>query len=164
MVIILLFLTTISLIIEVIRNHYNGYFRYIFQEKFSSILRKTEMQGKLTGATWMLIGFTFTVLLFEIEIAVLALLFLSVGDSIAAIVGKIFPIGKIWNKSILGSFAGIILCVFSGIIINDSVPQIIIILGAISAMSIELIPSRINDNFSIPVFSGFIMQIFKEAL
>ena len=164
MMMILLFLTTISLLIEYFRYNYRGRLRNIFQKYLMEILRTKEIEGQFTGATWMLIGFTFTVLLFEFEIAVLALLFLCIGDSVAAIVGTAFPIGKIWNKSLLGSFAGIILCAIFGIIINNSLSPKLIILGAISAMFIELIPSRINDNFSIPIFSGFIMHILKGVL
>ena len=164
MMMILLFLTTISLLIEYFRYNYKGRIRNIFQKYFMEILRTKEIEGQFTGATWMLIGFTFTVLLFEFEIAVLALLFLCIGDSVAAIVGTAFPIGKIWNKSLLGSFAGIILCAIFGIIINNSLSPKLIILGAISAMFVELIPSRINDNFSIPIFSGFTMHILKRIL
>ena len=164
MIIILLLLTTISLIIEYLRRNYRGRIQNIFQNNLSLILRKKELQGNFTGATWMLIGFTFTVLLFEIEIAVIALLFLSVGDSVAAIVGSAFPIGRIWNKSILGSCAGVFFCIFFGIIINNSLPSVLIVLGAISAMSIELIPSRINDNFSIPLFSAFTMHALRSIL
>ena len=164
MMMLLLFLTTISLLIEYFRYNYRGRIRNIFQKYLMEILRNKEIEGQFTGATWMLIGFTFTVLLFEFEIAVLALLFLCIGDSVAAIVGTAFPIGKIWNKSLLGSFAGIILCAIFGIIINNSLSPKLIILGAISAMFIELIPSRINDNFSIPIFSGFIMHILKGVL
>ena len=164
MMMFLLFLTTISLLIEYFRYNYRGRLRKIFQKYLMEILRTKEIEGQFTGATWMLIGFTFTVLLFEFEIAVLALLFLCIGDSVAAIVGTAFPIGKIWNKSLLGSFAGIILCSIFGIIINNSLSPKLIILGAISAMFIELIPSRINDNFSIPIFSGFIMHILKGVL
>ena len=164
MMMLLLFLTTISLLIEYFRYNYRGRLRNIFQKYLMEILRNKEIEGQLTGATWMLIGFTFTVLLFEFEIAVLALLFLCIGDSVAAIVGTAFPIGKIWNKSLLGSFSGIILCVIFGIIINNSLSPKLIILGAISAMFVELIPSRINDNFSIPIFSGFTMHILKGVL
>ena len=165
MIIILLLLTTISLIIEYLRCNYRGRIQNIFQKNLSSILRDKELEGQLTGATWMLIGFTFTVLLFEIEIAVVALLFLSVGDSVAAIVGSAFPIGKIWNKSILGSCTGVLFCIFFGIIINNnSLPSVLIVLGAISAMFIELIPSRINDNFSIPLFSAFTMHALRGIL
>ena len=164
MIMILLFLTTISLLIEYFRYNYRGRLRNIFQKYLLEILRTKEIEGQFTGATWMLIGFTFTVFLFEFEIAVLALLFLCIGDSVAAIVGTAFPIGKIWNKSLLGSFAGIILCAIFGIIINNSLSPNLIIFGAISAMFVELIPSRINDNFSIPIFSGFTMHILKGVL
>ena len=164
MMMILLFLMTISLLIEYFRYNYRGRLRNIFQKYLLEILRTKEIEGQFTGATWMLIGFTFTVFLFEFEIAVLALLFLCIGDSVAAIVGTAFPIGKIWNKSLLGSFAGIILCAIFGIIINNSLSPKLIILGAISAMFVELIPSRINDNFSIPIFSGFTMHILKGIL
>ena len=164
MMMILLFLSTISLLIEYFRYNYKGRLRNIFQKYLMEILRTKEIEGQFTGATWMLIGFTFTVLLFEFEIAVLALLFLCIGDSVAAIVGTAFPIGKIWNKSLLGSFAGIILCAIFGLIINNSLSPKLIILGAISAMCVEIIPSRINDNFSIPIFSGFTMHILKGVL
>ena len=164
MMMFLLFLTTISLLIEYFRYNYKGRLRNIFQKYLMNILRTKEIEGHFTGATWMLIGFTFTVLLFEFEIAVLALLFLCIGDSVAAIVGTAFPIGKIWNKSLLGSFSGIILCAIFGIIINNSLSPKLIISGAISAMFVELIPSRINDNFSIPIFSGFTMHILKGVL
>ena len=41
---------------------------------------------------------------------------------------------------------------------------VIIIIGAISGMLIELISSKIDDNFSMPIFSGFIMQFLKDTL
>ena len=126
-------------------------------------------------ATWMGSGSLFsgaglgfhrysTVIIFDFEVAVFALLFLSIGDAVAALVGRALPIGKIWNKSILGSLSGCLLCVFFGLAINNTLPSQIIVLGAISGMLIELIPLKINDNFSIPIFSGLIMQILKEIL
>jgi len=118
----------------------------------------------LTGATWMLIGFTSSVIIFDFEVAVLALLFLSVGDAAAALVGRALPVGKIWGKSIFGTLSGFLVCVFIGLTINNTLSAQIIIIGAISGMFIELMPLKINDNFSIPIFSGFIMQILKEVI
>ena len=54
----------------------------------------------------MLIGFTCSVIIFDFEVSVLALLFLSVGDAVAGLVGRALPIGKIWDKSISGSLSG----------------------------------------------------------
>ena len=164
MTIILIILTLIALLVEYARRNQKNNIGYFFQKYFKSILRPNEKRGYFTGATWMLIGFTITVLTFENDVAVLALLFLSIGDSCAGIVGRIFPFGKVWNKSIFGSFVGLIICIIFGFIINTALPFEVIFLGAISGMFIELIPLKIDDNFSIPIFSGFIMQILKDTL
>ena len=161
---ILIILTLTSLLIEYARLNRKGYIRFLFEKYLKSVLRSKELKGHLTGATWMLIGFTSSVIIFDFEVAVLALLFLSVGDSVAALVGRALPIGKVWDKSILGSLSGILFCVIFGLAINNTLSVQIIIFGAISGMLIELIPLKINDNFSIPIFSGFIMQILKEII
>ena len=164
MIIILFILTLIALLIEYARRDQKNSIGYFFKKYFKPILRSNEKRGYFTGATWMLIGFTATVLIFENDVAVLALLFLSVGDSSAGIVGRIFPLGKVWNKSISGFFAGLIFCIIFGFMINTALPFEVVFLGAISGMFIELIPSKIDDNFSIPIFSGFIMQVLKDTL
>ena len=161
---ILIILTLSSLLIEYARLNRKGYVRFFFHKYLKSVLRPNELKGHLTGATWMLIGFTFSVIIFDFEVSVLALLFLSVGDAVAAVVGRALPFGKIWDKSILGSLSGFLFCVIFGLAINNTLSLQIIIFGAISGMFIELIPLKINDNFSIPIFSGFIMQILKEIL
>ena len=161
---ILITLTSISLLIEHARLNREGYVRFFFHKYLKSVLRTKELEGHFTGATWMLIGFTSSVIIFDFDVSVLALLFLSVGDAVAALVGRALPIGKIWGKSILGSASGFLFCVFVGLTINNTLSLQIIIFGAISGMFIELIPLKINDNFSIPIFSGFIMQILKEIL
>tara|TARA_Y100000591_G_scaffold179586_1_gene155077 strand:+ start:270 stop:866 length:597 start_codon:yes stop_codon:yes gene_type:complete len=161
---ILIILTLLSLAIEYARLNREGVIRIFFLKYLKSALRSNELKGNLTGATWMLIGFTSSVIIFDFEVSVLALLFLSVGDAVAALVGRALPIGKIWGKSILGSLSGFMFCVFFGLAIFNTLSLQIIIFGAISGMFIELIPLKINDNFSIPIFSGFIMQILKDVL
>lgn len=164
MIIILFILTSTALLIEYARRDQKNNIGYFFQKYFKSILRSNEEKGYFTGATWMLIGFTATVLIFENDVAVLALLFLSIGDSCAGIVGRVLPFGKVWNKSIFGSFAGLIVCIIFGFIINTTLPFEVIFFGAISGMFIELMPLKMDDNFSIPIFSGLIMQILKDTL
>ena len=160
---ILITLTSISLLIEHARLNREGYVRFFFHKYLKSVLRTKELEGHFTGATWMLIGFTSSVIIFDFEVSVLALLFLSVGDAVAGLVGRALPFGKIWDKSILGSLSGFLFCVLFGLFINTLSLEIVIF-GAFSGMFIELIPLKINDNFSIPIFSGFVMQILKEIL
>jgi len=164
MFIILFSVSIIALIIEYLRNFKDGFFNKIFIDFLNPIIRQAELNGNLTGATWMVLSFALTVLLFDIQIAVSALLFLSIGDAVAALVGKQYPIGIIWNKSVFASFISVILCIFIVSSIHLQLHPIIIIAGAISAMLIELVPLKINDNFSIPLFSGFTMQLFVGLL
>ena len=79
---ILIILTLISLLIEYARINREGLLDF-FSKHLKSALRSNELKGNLTGATWMLIGFTFSVIIFDFEVSVLALLFLSVGDAVA---------------------------------------------------------------------------------
>lgn len=129
----------------------------IFESYFNFMLRPSEFEGSMTGATWLLFGSTLTVFLFPIQVAVPALLFLTVGDTFAAIVGKSFPIGRIKEKTLSGTFAGIVTSICAGLWINLSLPTDIIILGAVSVMAVEVAPIPMNDNLTIPLTGGFVM-------
>ena len=82
---------------------------------FSSMLRKHELEGKLTGATWAFIGGTISVFIFEKDIAVLALLFMSVGDTVAALIGQRYGRIKIGRKTMEGFAGGLVSCIFISI-------------------------------------------------
>ena len=63
---ILIILTSTSLIIENARLNQEGYVRFFFHKYLKSVLRSNELKGHLTGATWMLIGFTLSVIIFDL--------------------------------------------------------------------------------------------------
>ena len=158
MIYLLGFLSLISVLIEFFRNK-NGYIKYFFNKYFYFMLRKNESKGAITGATWLLFGNIITIYLYPIYIAVPALLFLSIGDSFAAIIGKFYSNIKLGEKSLTGSLAGILSSIICVLFVNQILPTKIIILGAIFAMIIELIPNPINDNLTIPIISGLFMVI-----
>ena len=135
-----------------------------FNRWFYFMLRKHESRGKTTGATWLLIGSCITIGLFPKEIAVPALLFLTVGDTFAAIVGITFPMGRIKGKTISGSITGLILSLAVILPIMHDINAEILILGGVAAMLIELSPIPLNDNLTIPVLSGFIMLSGSQLL
>ena len=94
MILILICLFTISIIIDFLRiklSILNKFFKIFF----SKMLRESEIDGKFTGATWLLLGSLLTIMFFPIYIAVPALIYLTIGDSFAALVGKAFPYGRI---------------------------------------------------------------------
>ena len=97
-------------------------------------------------------------------VAVAALIFLAVGDSFAAIVGKLYPVGRIGDKTLSGALAGFIVSFGVVLLVIHTLPPIILFLGAFSAMFIELLPLKINDNLTIPVFSGMVMMMAERLI
>ena len=158
MVILFCLLSLISIFIEFMRR-FSRSFSKVFNYFFISMLRKNESEGGLTGATWLFLGFAITAFIFEREIAIAALLFLTIGDSIAALVGISYPKIKLGHKTLSGTLAGTFACILVVSLSSQTLMPLIIIIGAISAMSIELLPLRINDNITIPIFSGYIMKL-----
>lgn len=135
----------------------------VFGKFFNGMMRTHELDGKLTGASYVLIGSLITITIFPKDIAVLSLLFASFGDTFAALYGKKFGKIRIWNKTLEGSIAGFLACVLVSLFFPD-IPDIIKYSGAFAAMLIELLPIRIDDNLRIPLFSGFIMLIISVLI
>ena len=124
-------------------------------------LRRQE-DSRLTGASYFLIGCLVSVLAFQRDIAVLALLFLSLGDPAATIIGIWKGRVRIWNKSIEGDAACLIVCLVISILITSIVhsPALAVgIVGAFFAAILEGLPVPINDNLTIPIGSGLGMTI-----
>jgi len=86
---ILVPLTVFAIVIEYLRVH-SVIIKKIFDNFLISMLRLHEMDGKYTGATWLFIGSTLTVAVFPKEIAVISLIYMSIGDTVAGLVGRKF--------------------------------------------------------------------------
>ena len=122
------------------------------------MLRNHEIKGKFTGATWVMIASLLTISLFPKNIAILSLIFMSLGDTFAALVGRKFGKVAFFNKTFEGFLGGLLPCIIIGFYFN-SLPLYVSIVGAFSAMIIEVVPIPIDDNLSIPVFSASAMTI-----
>ena len=140
-----------------------GWIQKWFSVFFSSMLRKHELEGKLTGATWAFIGATISVFLFEKDIAVLALLFMSVGDTVAALIGQQYGKIKIGEKTIEGFAGGLVSCILISIFF-PSVNWINRIAGSLIASLIELSPIPVDYNLMIPLISGGMMTLFRGII
>ena len=163
MILILTVLCSVSLLLEFLRNK-SKTVKFLFNNMFIKMLRKNEKKGTLTGATWLLIGSLITTIFFPIYIVVPALIYLSIGDSFAAIIGKAYPFGKIGVKSITGSISGALASSIFAISVNKILPIEIIIIGSIIAMLIEIIPIKLNDNLTIPFISALVMNLSLNLL
>jgi dolichol kinase len=157
MVVLLGCLSLIAILLEISRKKWD-IVESLFEKHFNFMLRQSEFDEGLTGATWLLFGSTITLYLFPIQIAVPSLLFLTVGDAFAAIIGKGIPVGKIGDKHLSGTIAGIVTSCAIALWINQHLPGEIIILSSVASMLVEVAPIPMNDNLTIPLTGGLVMS------
>ncbi|MBN2056315.1 glycosyltransferase [bacterium] len=132
-----------------------------FYKRLHMLIREDERKS-LNTSTWFCMAIFITVLLYEKNVAVVALLFLSFGDPVAAIIGSTYGTRKVLNKSLQGSAACFIVCF---VLAQMLFPLHIALWAALCATIFELLSSKINDNLAIPLFSGLaITLLLKEPV
>lgn len=128
------------------------------------LIRHHEMEGDFTGASYILISTCLTVALFEKPIAIAALVFIIVGDTFAAIIGRRYGRRRFRpNKTLEGSLA----CVAGTLIAAMLLPDIalsVAMVGAVIAAVVEAFPLGVDDNISVPLVSGLIMTLTTRVL
>jgi len=126
------------------------------------VILKEEERHRLTGTTYLLLSSLAVFLLFEKYVAITSLLFLSVGDLMATVIGGKFGRRIVFNKSLEGSCTCLASCLLIGVVMTRVSPAIVMpvaIAGAVSATIVELLPIPIDDNLTIPIFSAGIMTL-----
>ena len=155
-------LLCLALIIEFLRFR-NPTFRKLFFRFVGRLLWKEE-DKRLTGATALLMGDLICAIFLSRPIVVAAMLFLALGDTFAYLVGH--ALGKIKvceEKTLEGSLAFLVV----GIVIVFLIPNfnpLIGIIGAVAGCAVELLPWDVDDNLSIPLISGLVMQVSSVLL
>lgn len=148
-------------LVDFLRLHVNG-IKEAFILFFGSFLRRHEIR-RLSGASYLLLGCLITSLLYGKPIVVASCTYIIVGDTFAAIFGQNIKSPKIFqNKTIMGSIgflgasllAAFLLYRFTGIL-----PLSHLIIGALAASVFEALPLPLDDNFSVPIITGFVMSL-----
>jgi glycerol-3-phosphate acyltransferase PlsY len=152
-------LGTGSLAIDLLRFRVN-WLNQVFVYWLSPLLKHEEAR-RITGSTYMLIGAFIAFLFFDRNIAVLALLFLSLGDPTAALIGKRTPGPRLLGKSPGGTLAFIAVALLAMFMLTWTGAldyHWSLLVGAVIAGIIEFLPLPLDDNLTIPLISGFFMQ------
>ena len=163
MLIFLSFMLIFCFFVEVFRNRYIMLQKF-FEEYLHFMMRDSEKEGEITGATWVFAGSLITIILIPKPFCIVALFFLAVGDTFAALVGMNYPFLKIGRKTLSGSIACFVTCCIIGLLFSFTLNASTIIFGAFIATLTELSSMKINDNLSIPIFSGLSMYFFNIVL
>lgn len=126
----------------------------IFNYLRAIILEKDRNQ--LNASTYFLLSSFITILLFKREVAVVAILFMSLGDPAAAITGNRFGKTAIFGKTLEGSLGCFIFCFFVSLLFFDIWVSLA---AALAATLIELLPLKLDDNLLIPPVSGAVLTL-----
>ncbi len=124
--------------------------------RYLGIMTRPSEAHRLTGATYLLAGALLAVALFPPVVAVLAILFMTWGDAMAALVGLRWGRIRLGRKSLEGSLACFIVCLL--ITLPADLSLTTKLAGATAATLAELVPwGVLDDNLVIPLISGGVM-------
>lgn len=131
---------------------------------FGGIHRSQEAH-RVSGVFWTSLGCALTVVFFgeRSDWVTAGLLYLALGDAMAALAGKAF--GRITfklggrTKSVEGSLACFTVCLAAGW--AAGLPPLAIVVGASVATIVELLPVPLDDNLWIPLTSVYALSFFS---
>ena len=127
------------------------------------VILKDEEQHRPTGTTYLLLSSFAVFLLFDKYVAITSLLFVSIGDLMATVIGEEYGRQVLFNnKTLEGSLACLASCLLVGMLLPRIRPSMALgaaMVGAVSATIVELLPIPIDDNLTVPLISGGIMTL-----
>jgi dolichol kinase len=142
---------------DVFRHFHKG-FRRIFDRIITSrFLREQEKHG-LIGSSYFVLGALLSIVLFPKPVAIASLYILIICDATAGIVGSTWGRVRIFGKTLEGSLAFFV----SGMIFVGFAMQDNLLWGTLAVVGgalVELIPTGLDDNFTIPLVAGGILVI-----
>jgi len=128
----------------------------------SPIIREHEMMGDFTGASYILLTSCFVIALFPQPVALASMAFIMAGDPAAAIIGRKFGRIRFKEKSLEGSLAFLVMSLLVAYVTPD-LSLGIGLTGAIVATVTEAVSFHIDDNASVPLVSGVVMELLIKS-
>ncbi len=158
MIIITASLTGATVALELARRRFAGLNEWFMSQ--TSVLLKESEASRVLGSTYMAAASLIVFLFFDKEIAILALMYIAVGDPLAGVVGKRYGRVKIGSKSVEGTLAFAVGAGAAGcalVAAGLDVPYWVALGGAGVGALVELLPSPVDDNLTVPPVSGAVM-------
>lgn len=128
------------------------------------IIRPHEIRGAFTGASYILSTSLLCVVLFPKIIAIAAIIFIIIGDTAAALIGRLYGKHPLTGKK---SWEGSAACLLSLVLVSfliPSLPTLAGLIGATTATLAEAFSGRIDDNLTVPLASGMVMLLVMNLL
>lgn len=150
----------VVVVVDFLRLHIDG-IKDGFVLFFGSFLRRHEFT-RLSGATYLLLGCLITSLLFRKPVVVASCAYVIIGDTFAAVLGQNLKSPRIFRKkTVLGS-VGFLIASLAAAVAIYSLPGTLsltaLVVGAVAATVAEGLPLPWDDNFAVPILTGFVMS------
>lgn len=156
----LIALALAAIAIDVIRIHEHRTRRF-FIRFFGGLIREHERFG-LLGSTYLLIAALLAVEIFPQPVAAAALGFTILGDGVAALVGRGWGRTRFFRKSLEGAAGCLAACLAWAAFLatTGTLPWSVVVVGALVASLVELLPIPLDDNLAVTLFAGYAMKLF----
>lgn len=136
-------------------------FNRFVMDRLSLLIRESEKK-KITGATFTCLSFLVVVFVFPREVAVTAMLFLTLGDTAAEIAGKNWGSRKYNGRSLEGMAGFFIVAMpLAWIVFQD---WRVALTGAVMGSLIEFFSIGVDDNLTVPVGSAMALWLALSYL
>ena len=165
-VILLSFFLGLDLLIESTRLRSSA-FNHKIVRFWGPFMRNHELR-QMSTIPHYLASVALAIAIFPKPVAVLSIIYLACGDPIASLFGILYGSkGPRFSdgKTLIGTLAGVVTCALvTFIYLNTlSMPSQTVLalslVGGIAGGMAELLPFDVDDNFTIPVISGFVMWL-----
>lgn len=125
-----------------------------------------EKPGILLGDTYFLLANLIVILCFSREVAIVSLIYLTLGDAASTLVGMKYGHIKIFKgKTVLGSISFLFICIAAGVILKTfgliRLRWTVLFSGALAGTFMELLPIHIDDNLTVAIFSALCMEFLS---
>ncbi|MCC7441651.1 MAG: hypothetical protein IT285_08460 [Bdellovibrionales bacterium] len=131
------------------------------------LMRKGE-ETRMSGLPYYVGATLLAIAIFPKPVAVLCVMFLAIGDPLASLVGILYgDRGPRFasGKSLIGTAAGVAACITVALLFLNGLSMDVLtwltvsVIGGFVGGTVELLPFEVDDNFSIPVVSGFVLWL-----
>jgi dolichol kinase len=156
---VLLLAVLIAVVIDVVRIHQRRV-RQWFKRFLGELIREHE-RFNLLGSTYLLIAALLALEIFPRPIAATALGFTVLGDGLAALAGRAYGRTRFFGKSLEGYAAGLVACLVWGsyVVLTGHSSWSVVVVGALVASLVELLPIPLDDNLAVTLAAGYAMRL-----
>ena len=148
----------VSAIFDLIRLYGNYSIKKFLGVAVGFMIRPRERKS-FSGATTIVFAGLLAYLFYDLPIAAAAMVIIIVGDSAAAIIGRIVGKIRFMNKKSLEGTLAFIMFGILGMLLIPGLDFQLGLVGVLVGALFEILPVPVDDNISVPIIAGGVMQM-----